>query len=54
MIRERTTNPKQIAMNPRVQVIYNQIGPLALARMRASALSPDNRKNALQRKMKGS
>jgi len=41
-------------MNPRVQVIYNQIGPLALARMRASALSPDNRKNALQWKMKGS
>lgn len=41
-------------MNPRVQVIYNQIGPLALVRMRASALSPDNRTNALQWKMKGS
>lgn len=41
-------------MNPRVQAIYNHIGPLAFARMRTSALCPDNRKNALQWKMKGS
>ena len=54
MTRERPTNPAQRAMNPRVQVIYNQIGALAFARMRASALCPDNRKNALQWKMKGS
>lgn len=54
MIRERPTNLIQKAMNPRVQAIYNRIGPLAFARMRASALSPDNRKNALQWKMKGS
>lgn len=41
-------------MNPYVQAIYNQIDTLAFARMRASALCPDNCKNALQWKMKGS
>lgn len=47
-------NQPKRAMNPHVQAIYNQIGALTFARMRASALCPDNRKNALQWKMKGS
>lgn len=48
MTRVQPTNPPRRAMNPRVQAIYNHIGPSAFARMRASAFSPDNRKNALQ------
>ncbi|WP_077923883.1 hypothetical protein [Spirosoma sp. 209] len=47
-------NQPRRAMNPRVQAIYNHIGPLAFARMRASAFSPDNRMNALKWKMKES
>jgi hypothetical protein len=41
-------------MKPCVQAIYNQIGQVAFARMKATTLKPDNRKNALQWKMKGS
>ncbi len=44
--------PRQ-AMKPCVQAIYNQIGQVAFARMKATTLKPDNRKNALQWKMKG-
>lgn len=40
-------------MNPCVQAIYNQVGQVAFARMKATTLKPDNRKNALQWKMKG-
>lgn len=54
MTRDWATRPTQKVMNPNVQAIYNQIGPLAFSLMRASALSPDNRKNALQWKMKDS
>lgn len=42
------------ALTPPVQAIYNQIGPLAFAWMRASNVIPDNRKRALQWKMKNS
>lgn len=41
-------------MTPSVQAIYNQIGPVAFARMKAGNVIPDNPKNALQWKMKGS
>jgi hypothetical protein len=37
-----------------VQAIYHQIGPVAFARMNASNIIPDKRKNALQWKTKGS
>ncbi|MCX6212837.1 hypothetical protein [Spirosoma sp.] len=40
-------------MKPCVQAIYNQIGQVAFARMKATTLKPDNRKNALQWKLKG-
>ena len=39
---------------PPVQALYDQIGPLAFARMKASNLIVDKRKNALQWKTKGS
>ena len=45
------TQPK---LTPPVQAIYNQIGPLAFARMRAGYVIPDNGKRALQWKMKNS
>jgi hypothetical protein len=45
---------KRQTMNPTVQAIYDQIGTAAFANMRVSRFSPDNRKNALQWKMKRS
>lgn len=41
-------------LTPPVQALYNQIGPVAFARMKASNVIPDKRKNALQWKTKGS
>lgn len=48
----RICQPKGF-MKPGVQAIYNQIGEVAFTRMRASTLKPDNRKSALQWKIKG-
>ncbi|WP_229370336.1 hypothetical protein [Fibrivirga algicola] len=39
-------------MKPCVKAIYNQIGQVAFSRMKATTLKPDNRKNALQWKIK--
>lgn len=41
-------------LTPPVQAIYNQIGPVAFARMNASNVISDKRKNALQWETKGS
>ena len=52
MTRELPVHLPRRAMNAHVRAIYNQIGPVALARMGATTFSLDNRKNALQWKMK--
>lgn len=44
----------QLGLTPPVQAIYNQIGPVAFARMKASNVVPDNGKRALQWKLRNS
>ena len=53
MIPSRRTMTR-FALNPPVQAIYNLIGPLAFARMKASNVVPDNGRRALQWKLKNS